>query len=163
MSRTSNDKFFRVQILFAILTSAQWIRVFFIIRASKFLGPMIHILLHIFKQVGKFMVGIYLVIFLMFLSMGKIMFLELNEFESTSSAITTLFSASLGEFNFNIFRADMTLEPIFGYSYFIIFLGISNIIALNFAIAILTERFNVLEKNNTGLYLKQVVMIRQVL
>jgi hypothetical protein len=163
IDRMNEDEYFRVQVLFAFLSSAQWVRVFFIIRSSKFLGPMIHILLNVFTQVGKFLIGIYLVIFLMFLSLGKIMFLELNEFNSTTSTITTLFSASLGEFDFAIFRANLTLEDTFGYVYFILFLAMSNIVALNFAIAILTHRFDELDKINTGLYLKQIIMIRQVL
>ena len=124
---------------------------------------MIYVLLNVFTQVGKFMIGIYLVIFLMFLSMGKIMFLELDQFETTTDSIATLFSASLGEFDFSIFRGSMQLEPVFGYIYFIIFLGLINIISLNFAIAILTQKFNELQKVNNGLYLKHIIMIRQVL
>lgn len=162
MNKIIQDKYTKFQFLFAILTAAQWVRVFFIIRASKFLGPMIHILLNVFTQVGKFMIGIYLVMFLVFLSMGKIMFLELDEFESTGSAIATLFSASLGEFDFAIFRASMNLEDGIGYVYLITFLLLISIIALNFAIAILSQRFDELQKIKNGLYLQQIIMIRQV-
>ena len=162
VNRMNSDWYCKFQVSFAIIYAIQWLRIFFIIRASKFLGPMIYILVNVIGHVGKFMIAVYLVLFLVFLSLGRIMFLELEEFKTTNISIMTLFSASLGEFDFSIFRGNMALEPGFGYAYMIIFLTLVNIVALNFAIAILTQRFNQLDKINNALYLRQIILIRQI-
>ena len=163
MVRMNQDEYWRFQTLFAIITAAQIFRIFFIIRASKFLGPMLHILTKVFTQVGKFMIGVYLTMFLVFLCMGRIMFLQLPEFSSPGRAILSLFSASLGQFDYSIFTQRQVLEPKFGYLYLTVFLAFVNIIALNFAISILSHRFNELQNVNNALYLKQILMIRQTL
>ena len=123
---------------------------------------MIYILINVISHVGTFTIAVYLVLFFVFLSLGRIMFWELEKFRMTNVFIMTLFSASLGEFSFSIFRGNMALEPNFGYAYMIVFLELVNIVELNFSIATLTQIFNQLDKINNVLFLRQIILIRQV-
>lgn len=85
------------------------------------------------------------------------MFIQLDDFKSSSRTVAYLFSASCGNIDFSIFEVDMNLPYYYGYIYLIIYLIISNIILINFIIAILTNVYMHWQKYGEGLYLRQIL------
>ena len=162
IGRVTGDDYMKVQIPIAIIVGIQWARVFFVFQASKYFGPLIKILSWMLIDVAKFFI-IFGINFVIFLSAGRLMFVALDDFQDTYRAIVYLISACLGNFDYTIFNSLETPPHYFGYVYLISFLWISTIILLNFIIAILTNIYIEWQSYYEGLYLRQIVLTRQIL
>ena len=160
--KMTSDKHMKFQFTASLIIAIQWARVFFVFQASKAFGPLIKILTSMLVDVSRFAI-IYVLAFVTFFTVGRIMFIELEDFQQSSRAIAYLFSACLGNFDFTIFNEPMTLPYYSGYLFLILFLILMSIILTNFIIAILTNVYMIWHKYDEGLYLRQIVMIRQVL
>ena len=161
IGETSSDNFFKFQFLVSIIIAIQWLRIFFVFLASRSFGPLIKILTSMLKDVSKFLI-IFGLIFMIFTSAGRIMFINLEDFSTVERTIVYLYSACLGNFEFSIFDAPMPLDNYYGYVYLILFLLITSIVFLNFIIAILTNVYMIWQQYDEGLYLRQIIMIRQL-
>ena len=146
----------------AYLILIQWIRVIFIFRVNSTFGPMLTILTKMIIEISKFLL-IYLMFFLIFSSSGRLLFNALPSFKDNTSTILTLFSASLGNFSFSIFKDPLNAVSLTNsYIYLALFLLISNVILLNFIIAILTSIYEVLKSKSKVIYLAEIVKCQSV-
>ena len=134
-----------------------------LLTASKTFGPMIQIITHMLEEVTTFAV-IQGIIILIFLGSMRILFFSLDEFETVPESFLTLFSASLSNFDFDIFKSDqLSVNKWWGYITMMLFLAISAITLINFLIGIISNVYDKLKKVNEGLYNKTVIDTRQSL
>lgn len=75
---------------------------------------------------------------------------------------STLFSSALGNFDYTIYDSLKDVSPRLGYTFLTLFLVIISIMLLNFLIAILSNTYSILNNVKNGLYLKNVISLRQV-
>jgi Polycystin cation channel len=156
----NEDTSFDILVILAILISIQFARLLFSLQVNRNIGPMVKILGSMFIDVSIFLV-LFVTIFLIFLAIGQLLFEELAEFTSPTDAAITLFSASLGNFDYSIFNVFATSKMYAGYVYLTIYLLYTSIMLLNFLIAILSNTY---ARNNfvkNGLYLRNVLHLRQ--
>lgn len=140
----------------------QWSRIVIVFRVNSFLGPTINILYNMLVEISKFML-IYVIILLVFESSGRILFIRLDEYNTHAHAFTTLFSASLASFDFYIYdHSNMVLESEYGYVFIGLFLIITNVVLLNFIIAILSNTYNQLQVVSKAMYYKEVIKMRNI-
>ena len=138
-----NETFLDMTIASGLYVGLQWARIILVFRINSFIGPLLNIIYSMIIEIAKFMV-IYWLLILIFWSCGRIFFITIKSFSTDLKSFATLFSASLGGFDFSIFNDSMmVLDPEYGYYYLIIFLILSNIILLNFVIAILSNTYTV--------------------
>ena len=159
-SRMINDPAFDILVVLAILISVQFARLLFSLQVNRNIGPMVKILGSMFIDVSIFLV-LFVTIFLIFLAIGQLLFEELNEFTSPTDAAITLFSASLGNFDYSIFNSFSTLKMYSGYIYLTLYLLYTSIMLLNFLIAILSNTYARNNNVKNGLYLRNVLHLRQ--
>lgn len=115
------------------------------------------------KELFKFCV-VYLLIFMVFLSSGMILFYDLHDFETNWKGAIYLFNAMLGNFDFSIFAVDGALtQKDYGWTYLILFLVFTNIVLINFLIAILSSKYTEMESKGKVLNRKTVLNIKQVI
>jgi hypothetical protein len=92
-----------------------------------------------------------------------VLFFNLSEFQENWSGALYLISASLGTFDFSIFSVDESvLQKEYGWVFLILFLIATNIILLNFLIAILSNKYTNMEQKSKVLYLQNILLIKQV-
>lgn len=94
---------------------------------------------------------LYLIILISFASVGNLAFFYSDSYGNLFDAIITLFSSSIGGFNFKI------LNSLFGKLFLCVFLIISLIMLLNLLIAILSATYSYYETKARGLYLHEVL------
>jgi len=158
----ANNDYIRLPIVAALIVACQWGRVFFILKAEKVIGPYIEILTKMLWEVFKFAL-VYIVVFVVFLSIGNLLFYNIDEFANDWKGVIYLFNASLGEFDFNIFKENQLRAPKEqGWVYLIIFLILTNIVMVNFLIAILSNKYTVMEEKSKILYRQNILLIKQV-
>ena len=163
VSEVFQDKFIKGPLGSGLIIWLQWCRVFFILQASKIFGPLIEILLNLLKELFKF-IAIYGLIFAVFLSAGMVFFFNYSEFKSENwRGLLYLFSASLGSFDFSLFTQDETyLSKQYGWIYLILFLVLTNIVLINFLIAILSNKYTEMETKKKILYNRKILEIKQI-
>jgi hypothetical protein len=92
-----------------------------------------------------------------------VLFFNLPEFRENLRGTLYLFSAVLGEFDFSIFEADESLlEKDFGYVFLNIFLLVTNIVLINFLIAILSNKYTTMERKSKVIYLQHILLMKQI-
>ena len=154
---------FGIQFTFAAVLAIHSIRALMLLAVSKTFGPVIEILTHMLREVGIFAV-IQGCIILIFLISMRILFFTLDEFKTIPESFLTLFSASLSNFDFDIFKSNkLGINKWWGYGIMMLFLGISAITLVNFLIGIISNVYDTLKKVNEGLYNKKVIDTRQAL
>lgn len=145
-----------------LMIAFQWIRVFYILQAIKMFGPLFAILFNLIYELLRFSV-LFLMIFVIFWSAGSVIFFNIPEFNDAWKGVPYLISASLGDVDFSVFEYDNSyLEKEYGWLFLILFLLMSNIVLLNFLIAILSNKYTELEHKSKLLYLKNILLIKQV-
>ena len=93
-----------------------------------------------------------------------VFFFNYSEFKSENwRGLLYLFSASLGNFDFSLFTQDETyLSKQYGWIYLILFLVFTNIILINFLIAILSNKYTEMETKKKILYNRKILEIKQI-
>ena len=94
---------------------------------------------------------LYLIVLISFASVGNLAFFYSSSYSNLFDAIITLFSSSIGGFNFTL------LNSLFGKIFLALFLIISLIMLLNLLIAILSATYSYYETKARGLYLHEVL------
>ena len=155
-----NESFLDMTMATGLYVALQWTRIILVFRINSFIGPLLNIIYSMIIEILKFMF-IYSLLILLFWSWGRVFFSTISSFDNDLDTFATLISASLGSFDFTIFNdSAMTLSPDYGYYYLIIFLILSNIILLNFVIAILSNTYNQYKNLNLALYHIEVIKAR---
>lgn len=149
-------------LVFGILISIHCIRVFVLLKVSRTFGPLGSILMIMLNQVMVFLL-LDLGIVIIFWGAGMIMFYNLDEFSTGTKAMITLMSASLGNFDFKMFEQTDGNSTMYGYIFLTTYLIVSCVTLLNFLIAILTNVYDSLRSISNGLYMKDIILIRQVM
>ena len=151
-----------LQPTFAVCLGIQFIHCLMILKASRTFGPMIEIIMSMLKEVAKFAV-VQGAVILIFFSSGRLLFFTFPQYDTPEHTIATLFSASLGDFDFTIFDdPNFQLSKYYGYGVLMLFLGISTVTLLNFLIAIISNVYDRLRKISIGLYLTNIIEIRKI-
>jgi hypothetical protein len=157
-----SESFLDITLVLGLYTAMQWTRILLIFRVNSFVGPLLNIIQNMLREIVRFFI-IYLLIVLVFTSAGRMLFVTLPEFKDDIETWKTLFSASLGSFDFTIFdHQRMVLSQDFGYFFLMIYLLITNIIILNFIIAILGNTYSRLKNISKALYLIEIVKVRNI-
>jgi hypothetical protein len=136
------ESFLDMTLVFGLYMMIQWARMLIVLRVNSFIGSMIRIIENMLFEIIKFLI-IYLLILVVFTSSAHLFFMRVSGYSTMTDSFITLFSASLGSFDFTPFRSkEMVLSTSFGYYFLILYLIITNIVLLNFIIAILTNTYN---------------------
>ena len=123
-------------IYYSAFNAFVWLRVLYLLRLNRILGPLLKIIFHMTKDMVKFVLLLVLII-LTFACIGNIEF-EIGEFYTFHQSIITLYSWMLGEFSFE------TVEPEGpkGVIFLALYLLINLILLLNFVIAIISSTYS---------------------
>ncbi len=138
-------------VYYSMLNCLVWLRLVYLLRLNRILGPLIKIITRMTQDILKFMFLLALII-LTFACVGNIEF-SVPEFYTFHQSIITLYSWMLGEFSFD----TMQPEGAPGYLYLAFYLMLNLILLLNFVIAILSSTYSRLERHGVGLYLESLL------
>ena len=145
--------------LLGTLIALQYLRVLTLFKASRTFGPLGEMLMKMLSQVKVFlflMIGIISI----FSNAGQVMFYNIPEFSDNLRSLVFLISASLGNFDYEIFLRTEGYSVYYGHIYLTLYLIISTITLLNFLIATLTSVYESLKSISIGLYMKEMIFIR---
>lgn len=162
IDRMDGDSEFSLELSVAVLTSIQYARMIFALQMSRTFGPMVKILGNMLVDLVIF-IFMYLLVFLIFTCASQLLFSDVNGYGDFVSCAITLFSASLGDFNYSDFEAEgqSEFQKYLGYVFMTTYLTVSMITLLNFLIAILSNTYDYLQQHKNALYLREVVLLRQ--
>lgn len=159
IDRIRNATDFSLEIFVAALTGIQFTRIIFALQMSRVFGPMVKILGNMLIDLLIFIL-LYALIFLIFTCAAQLLFHDLDSYDSFFKAAVTLYSASLGNFDYTAFEDQDTFTYYVGHIYLTIYLVVSMITLLNFLIAILSNTYALLTEQKNALYLKEVILLR---
>mmetsp|Transcript_8018 Transcript_8018/g.7094 ORF Transcript_8018/g.7094 Transcript_8018/m.7094 type:complete len:848 (+) Transcript_8018:309-2852(+) len=156
----ANDEIL-LDILYAVAMTALWIRILFMFRLTRFLGPLIKMVFNMLWDIMIFMVlfGILLVIYA---SMAVLLFYTETGYTDFWEALVTLFGSALG--NFDLAGLDGSNKgKLVGELYLISFIILCNVLILNLLIAILSSTYAKLEEKKLVLYINEILKLRSSL
>lgn len=147
--------------LSGMITCLIW-KVLEIVQFSSEIGPLVMI---VQKMLGDFVnfVILYTIIVMMFAIVGNINFIfDLKEFDGVFQSCITVIDASIGNYDFELFKTINNNEflTILGYFYIIAIVITFSILILNLIIAILSNTYNMFHTKSTGLYLSKILNAR---
>lgn len=109
------------------------------------IGPLLKIYQKMFVDFFNFLF-IYAILVIMFAMAGTVLFIfYIPEFQSVSDSLITVFSASIGAFNFAMFDVVLGVSSqtyYFGIGFTFIIVVILNIMILNLLISVLSTRYS---------------------
>ena len=161
IKRFDSYVWFDEQLAFAALLLLQFVRVFYVMRASRTFGPMLQIISKMLAQVAVFGV-ILAVVIIIYASAGRVIFNGMAEFDDNLTTYGLLFEALLGGIDLSLYNSEQVpVHKIVGYAYIISFCIIASITLFNFLIAILTYVYDYYKETSIGLHLRYVITVRQ--
>ena len=161
LSRAVNDKYLNIMYSISFTVFSQWVRILLFIRATKELGYLLEIIGIVMFKIIRFGV-IYFIVMVIFVTTGRILFFDIPNYSTYTDWTTTLFSAALGQFDLTVFNDNYLLNKYYGYTFLVIYIFITNIVLLNFLIAVLSSIYSNLKQNSSGLYLRNIAMVQNV-
>jgi len=106
--------------------------------------------------------GLYCIIFWIFLSAFVQLFAMHDNFSGLWSGAIALFEISLGEFDIGPYKqTDWYIHEEVGVIAMVLFIGVSVVVLLNFVIAILSNTYEQISQKSDAVYLKQLIVIKQ--
>ena len=150
-----------LDVLYTIAIGALWIRILFMFRLTRFLGPLLNMFYLMIWDIFIFMIlfGIILVIYA---SIGNMLFYAEDSYSSFWESIVTLFGSALGNFDLTLLH-NSDKGKLVGELYIISFVVLCNILTLNLLIAILSSTYAILEEKKLVLYINEILKLRDVL
>lgn len=162
LSAFDEEEFLSLYYVYGLFIMIQWMRIVLIFKLNSFISPMLSIIQNMLKDISKFCV-IYLFIVLVFWASGKILFSLTPGYDSEFETFKTLFASSFGSFNFKIFSSDKNLLTKSHGNWFLMsYLIISNIVLLNFIIAVISNTYTNLRSVSNSLYLNEIIKARNI-
>ena len=161
ITRMNTDANFNIKIVLALLIALQYARFIIALQVSRTFGPMVKILTSMIINLILFIV-LFCAVFFIFAGSGLLLFQELSGYNDMYISCSTLFSSALGNFDYTIYNSLTDVSPRLGYTFLTLFLITISIMLLNFLIAILSNTYSILNNVKNGLYLKNVISLRQV-
>lgn len=139
-----------------------WLKVFLRLRLTRTFGPMFKMLLNMVIDIMPFM-AIWLIVLILFASVGLLVFGQLKAFSSFGAIIVVFFSACIGSWSMDNFKGQdydgdplLSLEKI-GILFQIFFLLVNLVLFLNFVVAILSQTYAFYEDKKLGLFYEVVI------
>jgi len=150
-----------LDVLYSIAIGALWIRILYMFRLTRFLGPLLKMVYMMIWDITIFMIlfGILLIIYA---SIGTLLFYGVEEYKDFFAAIITLFSSALGNFDMAILE-DTNKGQLVGEIFIVSFIIFCHILLLNLLIAILTSTYGLFEQKKLVLYINEILRLRQSL
>jgi len=138
------------------------LKVLDLIQFSADIGPLVKI---VGKMLGDFLnfFILYAILVIMFAIVGNLNFIfYLSEFTGLFESCETVLDASVGNYNFEMFKVikNNDFMTVFGDFYTIAIVVTFNILILNLIIAILSNTYNQFDTKSTGLYLSKILNAR---
>ena len=99
---------------------------------------------------------------MVFASIGNLLFSSVDQYSSLYNALKTLFSSSLGNFDFSTLANNNKSQNL-GDIFLVIFVILNNILLLNLLIAILSSTYALLEGKKVVLYINEIIKLRSSL
>jgi len=117
------------------------------------------------KMLGDFsnFIILYVILLIMFAIVGNLNFVfDLTKFSGLFESCLTVLDASIGNYDFNLFKTIMNNEFLvyFGDVFIMAIVITFNILILNLIIAILSNTYNMFDTKSTGLYLSKILNAR---
>ena len=153
---------FKIEYLLSAMIVCLILKVTDIIQYSSDIGPLVKI---VGKMLGDFMnfFILYVILVIMFAIVGNLNFIfDLVEFDGLFASCLTVLDASIGNYDFGVFKAipNNSFLTVFGDFYIMAIVITFNILILNLIIAILSNTYNMFDTKSTGLYLSKILNAR---
>lgn len=106
---------------------------------------------------------LYVILVVMFAIVGNLNFIfDLIEFNGLFASCLTVLDASIGNYDFEVFKniPNNQFLTVFGDFYIMAIVITFNILILNLIIAILSNTYNMFDTKSTGLYLSKILNAR---
>lgn len=143
--------------------AGQIINVMEIIQFQSDIGPLAKIVEKMTEDFSNFMI-LYVVLILMFAIVGNSTFLfDLKEYEGLFQSCLTVLEASIGNFDFDIYKrvtSDLQYLGLFGNVYTMTIVISFKILILNLIVAILSNTYNMFDTQSSGLFLSKILNSR---
>jgi hypothetical protein len=153
-----NDDEIMLDVVYAIAMSCLWIRVLFMFRMTRFLGPLLKMIYMMVFDIGIFMV-LFTILLIIYASMAVLLFYTETGYTNFWDSMVTLFGSALGNFNFTSLDGSNKGQVV-GEIYLISFIILCNILILNLLIAILSSTYALLEDKKLVLYINEILKLR---
>jgi hypothetical protein len=160
IQRQADSNIFNIKIYSAIPVAIQFLRLILALQVNRTFGPMIKIISSMISDIIIFLILFVFILFI-FISSGLMLFAELDEYKDIGTASRTLFASSIGEFAYETYDTLVDVDKHVGYIFVTLYLIVSNIMLLNFLIAILSSTYSKLNQVKNGLYMRRVIQLRQ--
>jgi hypothetical protein len=122
---------------------------------------MVNTLTKMLQAILKFLI-VYGLFLWIFASGGRLLYTNQESFKDQTTTIMTLFTAGLGSFSFNMWDENVQVATTYNYAFLIAFLVISNVILLNFIIAILSTIYDAVKSRSGLIHLADIIKTRSV-
>ena len=143
-----------LQVVLALLSALLWLKLLYMVRLNRLIGPLLKIIFHMSQDIIKFCLLLAIVL-LSFASIGIVRFV-VPPFFTFRSSIITLFGWMLGDFDYN----DMKPEGVQGIIFLTLYLIINMVLLLNLLIGILSSTYSILQNQGVGLYLQALIDVQ---
>ena len=142
--------------ILSVLVGLYWIRIFFLFRVTRILGPLIKIITSMFQDLLTFLT-LYSIQLVFFGCVGNLLFLEVDQFSTLYKTMIYLFTSSMGELDFSPFDEVSSKSTEIGHVYYVVFTLINLILLINLLIAILSSTYETLRAKSTGVFLLEIL------
>ena len=153
----NNDTIF-IDVIYWIGAFSLWMRLLVMFRLTQFLGLLIKMIILMIWEIVIFMV-LFIIVLVIYSSIGSLLFYTVLSYKDFWTTFITLFSASLGNFDFTIL-SNQPKGKLTGDIYLMTFLMLTAILFLNLLVAILTSVYSNLETKKFVLYISEILKFR---
>ena len=156
----NNDEIL-IDVIYWIGAFCLWVRLLLMFRLTKFLGPLIKMITLMIWEIIIFMI-LFIIVLVIYSSIGTLLFYSIASYQDFWTTFITLFSASLGNFDFTVL-ASQPKGQLTGDLYLMSFLILTAILFLNLLVAILTKVYQNFESKKFVLYISEILKLRSSL
>ena len=156
----NNDEIL-IDVIYWIGAFCLWVRLLFMFRLTKFLGPLIKMIIFMIWEIIIFMI-LFIIVLVIYSSIGTLLFYTVLSYQDFWTTFITLFSAALGNFDFTVLNSQPKGQ-LTGDLYLMSFLMLTAILFLNLLVAILTSVYSNLETKKFVLYISEILKLRSSL
>ena len=125
--------------MLAFIVGLAWIRLLVYMKASRTFGPLINIIIKMFKDIAIFSV-IFLVMFISFWAAASVLLAQIQDFKSNDRIVQSLFWYLLGNFDFSI-KSELYKDNWLLPAFVIVFMVIMMILFVNLLVALMSDTF----------------------
>ena len=130
------------------------------LQVTKSLGPIISMIIVMFKDVGQFII-IWFIVLIAFSSVGFMTFQEVPSLRKFEDSFIYFFQAALGEFDLDIFAETyLPARPLLhklGIYFVLVFVFINLVILINVVVAMMSDTYGVMSSVKLGQYSHSVI------